>query len=446
MSNQSNNEKLFNLLCEIVFAELNEGEHLTVNFGGENSQFIRVNNAKVRQTGLVDDTEISLELIHNRRICHGSVTARGLIEELKDNAIAELNRMRNEVVQLPEDPFIVLPENAGSSREVRSAKGLPQNDAVNALLPAMVGVDLVGIWASGRIFRGNANSEGQKHWFETDTFSMDYSIVTPDHKMVKGTYAGTDWDQNAYEMNIADSRKKLELMNRPKKKLEPGEYRTWFAPAAVADFIGMFSWNGISEASIQQGNSALGKIRNENVKLSKLFNLSEDFRSGLVPRFNGRGEVAPEYLALVNSGELENTLVSSRTAKEYGKESNFASDGEYMRSPAMASGTLSEKDVLKILGTGLYLSNLHYLNWSDNIGGRITGLTRYACFWVENGKIVAPIETMRFDDTLYRFFGSELEAVGAETKFIPEVETYDGRALGGTICPGMLVKSFALTL
>ena len=31
--------------------------------------------------------------------------------------------------------------------------------------------------------------------------------------------------------------------------------------------------------------------------------------------------------------------------------------------------------------------NLHYLNWSDNIGGRITGMTRYACFWVENGEI-----------------------------------------------------------
>ncbi len=62
----------------------------------------------------------------------------------------------------------------------------------------MDGVDLVGIWASGQIFRGNANSAGQKHWFETETFSLDYSIVTPDHKMVKGTYAGTAWDPVPY--------------------------------------------------------------------------------------------------------------------------------------------------------------------------------------------------------------------------------------------------------
>ena len=439
-------EKIFDQICEALFSKLQEGEYLTVNFSGEKSQFIRVNSAKVRQTGLIDDADLSMELMHDNRVCHGSITVHEPFEVMKDEAVLELERMRVEVIQLPEDPFIVLPENAGSTKEIKSANGLPQVNAVDALLPAMDGVDLVGIWASGQIFRGNANSAGQRHWFETETFSLDYSIVTPDHKMVKGTYAGTDWDQAAYEANIADSRKKLEVMNRAKKKLDPGEYRTWFAPAAVSDFIDMFSWNGISEASVQQGNSALGKMRSEGQKLSPLFHLAEDFRSGLVPRFNGRGEVAPDFLPLVDFGELANTLVSSRTAKEYKKKSNFASEGEYMRSPVMNSGSLDEKDVLKKLGTGLYLSNLHYLNWSDNTGGRITGLTRYACFWVENGEIQAPIETMRFDDTIYRFFGTELEAVGKAKVYLPNVLTYVGRELGGFSCPGILVKSFVLTL
>jgi predicted Zn-dependent protease len=112
----------------------------------------------------------------------------------------------------------------------------------------------------------------------------------------------------------------------------------------------------------------------------------------------------------------------------------------------MAIGSLSDDIVLKELGAGLFLSNLHYLNWSDNIGGRITGLTRYACFWVENGEIVGPIETMRFDDTVYNLFGDELEAVGDNVKINPEVETYEGRQYGNITCPGMLVKSFELTL
>ena len=208
----------------------------------------------------------------------------------------------------------------------------------------------------------------------------------------------------------------------------------------------MFSWNGLSEASIQQGQSSFGKMKNENVKLSPCFSLNEDFRSGSVPKFNNNGEIATDVLNLVDSGILENTLINSRTAKEYNLISNNASSGEGIRAAYMVGGDLAESDVLKKIGTGLYLGNLHYLNWSDCIGGRITGMTRYACFWVENGEIVAPIENMRFDDSFYNFFGKNLESVGKQVEFNPEVGTYGSRSLGGTYCPGVLLSSFSLTL
>ncbi len=187
-------------------------------------------------------------------------------------------------------------------------------------------------------------------------------------------------------------------------------------------------------------------MRNEGKKMSSLFSLSEDFRSGLVPRFNERGEIAQEVLSIIEKGNLANTMVSSRTAKEYKIQSNNASGDEALRAPKWQSAHFPIENVLQKLGTGLFLSNLHYLNWSDNIGGRITGLTRYACFWVEKGEIVGPIETMRFDDTIYNLFGDKLEAVGDNVKIIPEVETYGGRQYGNITCPGMLVKEFELTL
>jgi predicted Zn-dependent protease len=177
-----------------------------------------------------------------------------------------------------------------------------------------------------------------------------------------------------------------------------------------------------------------------------LFSISEDFSSGLTPRFNGNGEVAPEKTVLIDRGELKQTLVSSRSAKEYGVASNYASEDEGLRACVMQTGSLKEADVLTALGTGVYLSNLHYLNWSDRIGGRITGMTRYACFWVEDGEIVAPIENMRFDDSIYSFFGKALEAVTDQTLVNPDVGTYDGRELSAVICPGILLNSFALTL
>ena len=263
---------------------------------------------------------------------------------------------------------------------------------------------------------------------------------------MKGSFAGSDWDQVEYEKYVERSRNKLELMERKPVRVETGEYRTWFESAAVADFLGMFSWNGISEASLRQGCSGFGRMRHEDVRLSPKFSVVEDFAPGFCPKFNSNGEVSPEQLTLIKNGELKNTLVSSRSAKEYGLESNFAETGEYMRSPKMESGSLSHDRAVQELGTGLYLSNIHYLNWSDNPGGRITGLTRYACFWVEGGEIVAPIETMRFDDSFYRFFGDQLLEVEDKVSVNPEVETYGGRSLGAVTCPGILVDSFKLTL
>ncbi len=439
-------EKIFKELCDGLFSELKDDELLTLSFCGENSQFIRFNNATIRQTGLVDDATLGLKFIANKCTCEGSITVSGNKDVDMIRGIAEIKRMRAESQEILEDPFLVLPKNAGSSREVKDAAGLDFGNAVDALLPAMQGVDLVGIFANGRIYRGNANSIGQQHWFETESHCLDYSLVTKEHQMVKGTYAGTNWDQDGYESYIGRSIKKLELMDRKPVCVDPGMYRTWFEAAAVADFLDMFSWNGISEASLQQGCSGFGKMRHNDYRLSPKFTFSEDFSSGLVPKFNSNGEIAPESLPLISNGELKNTLVSSRTAAEYGAQTNYAENGEEMRSPSMNPGDLENEDILNKLDKGLYLSNIHYLNWSDNPGGRITGLTRYACFWVEQGEIVAPIDTMRFDDTFYRFFGSELESVGSSAEVIPDVLTYGQRNLGAITCPGILTNEFQLTL
>ena len=49
----------------LIGGALNKDEVLTVSFTGEKSQFIRYNNAKIRQTGLVDDADIQLKMMIN---------------------------------------------------------------------------------------------------------------------------------------------------------------------------------------------------------------------------------------------------------------------------------------------------------------------------------------------------------------------------------------------
>ncbi|MFN9212339.1 MAG: metallopeptidase TldD-related protein, partial [Betaproteobacteria bacterium] len=118
---------------------------------------------------------------------------------------------------------------------------------------------------------------------------------------------------------------------------------------------------------------------------------------------------------------------------------------ESMQSMALAGGTLAEADVLARLDTGLYIGNLHYLNFSDRPNGRVTVMTRFATFWVERGEIVAPVNVMRWDDTLYRMLGTQLEALTAAPEWIASNLTYGQRSVQTSRVPGALLAGMAVT-
>ncbi len=439
-------EQFFRDISNRILSEVKSDEDLMINFWGENSHFTRFNNSKVRQNGFVSDTTISISLILNQKTCSVSFSISKNLETDYSKAISHLNSLREEIDYLPEDPFIVFPKSGQSSTHHNEGKLLPYKNVVEVLSPVINDVDLAGIWASGNIYVGYANSKGLFHWFETESFSFDYSLITESERMVKDTFAGTHFNEESYNRFMQNSKKQLKLLEKNPVKIKPGAYRTYIAPAGVSDLLGMFSWNGLSEGAIRRGQSAFLKMKNKDELLSPCFSLNEDFSTGLTPMFNDEGELAVKNLPLINNGILKNTLINSRTAKEYNIESNFAGSYEGLRSPVMSTGELSTQDIIKHIEKGVLLNNLHYLNWSDNIGGRITGMTRYACFWVENGEIKAPIENMRFDDTIYNIFGRNLESVTDTSQFIPDTGTYSGRSFGGTKCPGILLNSFSLTL
>jgi predicted Zn-dependent protease len=149
---------------------------------------------------------------------------------------------------------------------------------------------------------------------------------------------------------------------------------------------------------------------------------------------------------LVGGGVLAGTLVSPRSAVEYGVPTNGASAAEAPESLDMAPGDLAEPDVLGRLEKGIWIGNVWYLNYSDRAACRTTGMTRFATFWVENGEIAQPLNVMRFDETIYRVLGGNLLSLTREREMIVEAATYFARQLGSAHVPGALVEDFRLTL
>ena len=112
----------------------------------------------------------------------------------------------------------------------------------------------------------------------------------------------------------------------------------------------------------------------------------------------------------------------------------------------MTAGDLPLEEILTRLNTGIYINNLWYCNFSDHNDCRITGMTRYACFWVENGEIIAPINVMRFDESIYQMFGENLLDLTREREFIFDSSSYEQRSTTSYHLPGALVEDFTLTL
>jgi predicted Zn-dependent protease len=437
---------VFFSLVDAVALHLKPNQHFSLSLQAEDSQFVRFNRARVRQTGTVKDGWLTLSLMTLERTCFSRMPFTGLFEAdwpVLKTALLELQAV---LPQLPLDPYVVIPQGDARSQEVFMGELLPADAIATTLLAPVQACDFTGIYAGGLSLRGYGDSAGQRHWFATTAYTLDYSLFDTQGKAVKGTVAGRQWDESSYLDKIAATQAQLSLMARPVRRIPLGQYRTYLAPAAINEIVLMFSWGGVSEADLQQGNSALCPLQRGDKLFSPKFSLFENFQRGYVPRFNGLGEMAPIRLPIIAQGKLANSLVSSRSAREYKKPTNYAEIDEALRVPEITAGTLASDDILSRLDTGLYLSNLHYLNWSDHPNGRITGMTRYACFWVEQGEIVAPIENLRFDDSLYRFFGDNLIDLTQFQEFIPNVDTYEYRRLGGTLTPGALVADFTYTL
>ena len=438
-------EPYFESLAAVAQQALAAGERFTATLDAEETDFVRFNRGKVRQPGTVAQRYLSLRLIAGAR--HGEHTL-SLTGDLAADGQAvrdALAGLRTALPELADDPLLLLPSEVRCSRSVRDAPLPPSEAVIDEILAAAAPHDLVGIYAAGPVWRGFANSEGQRNWHATTAFNLQWSLYHRTDKAVKTGCAGFAWDSAGFERKMATAREQLALIGRPSRALAPGTYRAYLSPSAMEEIAALLCWGGFSGRALATRQSPLLKMQ-DGQTLDPRVELAEDTAAGVAPAFQAEGFARPPRVPLVTGGALVGSLVSPRTAREFALAENGANAAEMPESLTMAGGDLPAADALAALDTGLAIGNLHYLNYSDRPAARITGMTRFATFWVEGGEIVAPVDVLRFDDTLYRLLGSNLEALTAETEFILDAGTYRSRQLASVRLPGALVAELAFTL
>ncbi len=437
----------FDELVTAATTHLVGDEVLLANITGERTDFIRLNNNEVRQAGTVDQRRLTVDLIEGRRHVAGGITLTG--ERVVDDAriTSLLSQLRDQRRLVDDDPFLLYNDTPTSTERIERG-AIPEPAAALADIRAGgEGRDMVGIYASGDTFAGFANSLGQRNWFQTATFNLDWCFYLEADKAAKNLYAGFDWDDELFARKIDWSTRQLAALDRAPIDLTPGEYRTYLAPRAMEELVQLMSYYGaFGRRAHETRQTPLLRMIADDVTLSPQVNIAEDTAGGVAPNFQSAGFIRPDSVPLVVEGRYADTLVSPRSAQEYGVATNGAGDGEYPESLAITPGAVSTANVSEALGTGLFVGNLWYTNFSDRAACRTTGMTRFATFWIDDGEITAPVNVLRFDDTAFHLLGDKLEGLTDEAEVLLDASTYEQRSTDSTRLPGALVSAMRFVL
>jgi predicted Zn-dependent protease len=456
MISRTHFETLAEALASPAAARALGADRVSLAIQAEQSDFIRFNRGEVRQATAVDQTTATLTLVRGQRRMQGSVTLSGQIDADVALLRAEGSALAEGLAVVPDDPYLLLaPPNQHSAHEAPGH--LPAAaELIETLAGAAKGHDLVGFHASGPMVQAVADSTGSRHWHRADSFCTEWCLYAPGglavpahlrDKAIKAQHAGRNWQASDLAGRVAASAARVPVLLTPPKTLAPGEYRAAFSAAAMGELIGVLAWSGFSLRERRHGTSSLSRFAaGELGPMSPQVQLREATADGLAPSFSTDGFVLPPEVVLVRDGLSAETLNGPRAASEYSLIANCGSDDEAPNSLHLSAGSLPSDRLLQTVGTGLWISNLWYLNYSERSAARVTGMTRFACFWVEGGEAVAPIGAMRFDDSLVRMLGSGLVGLADHLELQPNTDTYDSRQWSSTSCPAAVIDGFRLTL
>ena len=446
MSTSLTDRSHFHVLADRVCEPVPGADRVTLHLAAESSDFIRFNHAAVRQATHVSQGYATLAVRRGQRRVEAQLSLTGRLELDASALLAERAALLSQLADVPEDPYLLQPEDIACSSRHETGSLPGANALVATVTGAAQGTDFVGFYAGGPVVRAYADSRGQRHWHHVESFHFDWCLYQQADKAVKTAYAGTHWDTSEFARRLEAGAQQLPLLAREPRHLEPGAYRAYFTPTAMAELLGTLSWGGFGAMARHTGTSSLGRLEHRDTALHPVVSMTEDTARGIAPAFTADGFAKPACVSLVEGGQATGTLNSPRSARQYGLPANGAGAAESPESLHLAPGTLPEDEVLRALDTGLYVSNLWYLNYSDRQACRMTGMTRFACFWVEGGEPVAPLAVMRFDDSFLRMFGEGLVALTDRTELIPQSDTYKQRLLSSVTTPGALVEGWRLTL
>lgn len=422
----------------------------TVTYKQETSHMVRCGRSQISLNVSEQGEKYFIELQQGKRKIAGSTTAQ------RD----ELDKLKALVLSLHEK-LDFMPEVA----HLRPLNAIAQGDLDSSKVdPALLNLDssiMVNLFKDCAEYFKNENIE------ISGAFSAGIQRYAVINTLVEEaqSYEGSDYnvemvlqllDHNKKEIRVSDigyslaqfnSQKLIAYLTKmyqiktqtPLQDIPPGEYDVVFYADAFSDLTNYMSALTLGGESYQYGMGMLQKDKQKigdklfSDKLCIIDNANDP--DVLFNRPVGLNGVKRSDFSLITNGVLNNFYYSNKDdCDRFYIDINNDSSVAGLKVKTGNGPADFDAMVKSCIKPTLFISYIHYMNFTNAAKGEFTGTSRFGTFLIEQGEIKAHLYNQRINDSYHNTF-NQIEWLSSTLTHINTSDTYGMRNAASIACP-----------
>jgi PmbA protein len=428
------------------------GDEAEVVVHCECSGLARFAASAIHQPTLIDDVLVQLTVLRDGRAgvaTTNRIDGDGLAELARRAGEAAASASRDDELPPAAQPA-EYPPVEGFDEETASLDPAEQASLAARAIAATDGIGAYGLFTSGAVEFAIAATTGVE---SVQRFTDATLLVIAAGDDASGYAERTSWrvsEIDAAEVALEAAEKAGRTCGAA--ELEPGRYAAVLEPYALSDLLRYFAYDAFNALALLEERSFLAGRLGEKVFDEKI-SIADDPLDplGLPKAFDFEG-TPKRRVELVEGGVARGVVWDRRTAAMAGTESTGhalpARDrglGSVPLAICVAPGEAeSLEELADLVGDGIYVTRLHYVNIVNPRDGVLTGMTRDGTFRVRGGKIAEPLVNLRFTIAVPELL-ADVPGLTRSRMLVNQSDFYDERYPTGALVPALATTAFNVT-
>ena len=421
----------------------------------------RIKHGQVDQPPAGEQWGIDIALVKNNRRKTLSVDNPAFATSLVKEALEHIDLLPEQEIVLPTEVFprVSSPEGLFDA-ETAEMKGENLIEPAKALNESMQKSNLL---LSGKISQGKGeivygNSLGTRQEAQFTSSSAAFFAFDKQNQFISAyTSSGGTAISEIDTARMAEELRTKCLLQRDKTRIDLFEGKEegedvkidvivepyFFEP--IFAWLGFFGFNGLF---VERGESFISgkigkKVMGENITIKDDPFDPRSGGMGLGFDFEGRPR---KQVTLIEKGVAKSAVYDTALAKQFNKKPTGSalppsarSEGAVPFDIVVEGGTSSVEEMIKnTTRPALWITKVHYLGMKHYQTATMTGVVQHGVFLVENGEVKAPVENLRFEESIP-------EALKRVEAMSPSRLVFTPMGFGvpsGLVVPAMKIKDF----